>query len=287
MNHLLRLAVLTGLVFAAMSLYLAIPPDGDLWERASAKELAAESAHPLMTIFIGSRARARDAGAQARALPRGNEAQPESAQAYTNVWASNGADRPPEPAGGELGVEPPQAAREAIEPRTPAAAPGRNYTILQGDTLTKIAARELGTIKHVDEILKMNPGLKPQRLIPGQEIVLPEQAAEDDRGVSPPVPDGTTRGAEPAPEPDGTVEPEAPPAPEAPRELEKERAPAAGRSAYKLVTIRKGDSLYGIAREHCGDVRKVSAIVSMNKDWMRRGERQLLQVGRKIKVPLP
>ncbi|HAK96074.1 MAG TPA: hypothetical protein DCM87_14045 [Planctomycetes bacterium] len=283
MNHLLRLAVLTGLVFAAMSLYLAIPPDGDLWERASARELAAESAHPLMTIFIGNRVPARNAGVPARALPRAEEPKPEDAQAYVNMWASNGAERPPEPADAGLDAGLP-AAPGAGESRPPAAARGRSYTIKQGDTLTKIAARELGTVKHVEAILKLNSGIKPERLIPGQEIVLPDQAADDDRAAAPPAADDAVRAPDPAPEP--AVEPAAPLEPEPARGAEKEREPAAGRPAYKLVTIKKGDSLYGIAREHCGDVSKVSAIVSLNKDWMTRGERQMLPVGRKIKVPV-
>ena len=40
-------------------------------------------------------------------------------------------------------------------------------------------------------------------------------------------------------------------------------------------------------RDSCGDVGKVSAIVNLNRDWMPRGERQRLPVGRKIKVPVP
>lgn len=282
MNHLLRLAVLTGLVFVAMSLYLAIPPDGNLWERASAKELAAESAHPLMTIFIGNRALVRDGGAPARALSDAEEPAPEDAPSYANVWAFNGSERPPEPAGGGLDTEPP-AARGAVEPRPPAPAPGRKYTIQRGDTLSKIAARELGTIKQLDAILKLNPGIKPERLIPGREIVLPDAMPEDEPAAPPPASDEAPRASETAPEPEGA---EAPPANDRPREPEKKQEPAAGRVAYKTVTIKKGDTLCGIAREHCGDVRKVSAIVSLNRDWMRRGERQTLPVGRTIKVPV-
>ncbi|HNR98487.1 MAG TPA: LysM peptidoglycan-binding domain-containing protein [Planctomycetota bacterium] len=272
MNHMLRLAVLTGLVFAAMSLYLAIPPDGDFWERASAKEPAAESAHPLMTIFIGNRAPARSAGVPARPAPGAEERQPEVPEAYTNMWASNGAEGSAEPAEAVFDLEAPDAPA-APEPRPEAVARGRSYTIEQGDTLSKIAARELGTVKQVEAILKLNPGIKPERLVPGREIILPVQASDDNRPDAAPSSDGARRA------PDPPAEPARVPA--------AERDPAPGRAAYKLVTIKKGDSLYAIAREHCGDVGKVSAIVNLNRDWMPRGERQRLPVGRKIKVPVP
>ncbi|MFI4859357.1 MAG: LysM peptidoglycan-binding domain-containing protein [Phycisphaerales bacterium JB063] len=53
------------------------------------------------------------------------------------------------------------------------ATPGGTYVIQKGDTLWSIASRVYGDgQKHVD-IVRANPGLNPQRLAIGQEIVLP------------------------------------------------------------------------------------------------------------------
>lgn len=49
------------------------------------------------------------------------------------------------------------------------------HTVGQGDTLSTIAAayKEKGVKVTIDQILKANPGLKPERLKLGQEIIIP------------------------------------------------------------------------------------------------------------------
>lgn len=49
----------------------------------------------------------------------------------------------------------------------------RPYTVKGGDVLSKIAQKELGSIKYVSNIMEVNPGLKPSRLRLGQVIQLP------------------------------------------------------------------------------------------------------------------
>ncbi len=51
----------------------------------------------------------------------------------------------------------------------------QEYIIKLGDTLSGIsrAYRESNTIVSVDQLLKANPGLKPERLRPGQKIFIP------------------------------------------------------------------------------------------------------------------
>ena len=55
---------------------------------------------------------------------------------------------------------------------TPTTEPaGRSYTVLEGDTLSAIAARFDTT---VDEIVALNPGLDPDFLSTGQVLKIPE-----------------------------------------------------------------------------------------------------------------
>jgi nucleoid-associated protein YgaU len=49
------------------------------------------------------------------------------------------------------------------------------YVIQQGDTLWKIASQELGDGKRWKEITELNPGLEPNSLRVGQEIIIPKQ----------------------------------------------------------------------------------------------------------------
>lgn len=49
----------------------------------------------------------------------------------------------------------------------------RRYSVEIGDTLQNIAYRHLGAHKRWKDILDLNPGLNPERLMPGQEIYLP------------------------------------------------------------------------------------------------------------------
>lgn len=47
------------------------------------------------------------------------------------------------------------------------------YTVKPGDTLYSIARSQLGTDKRVKEIIKLNPGIDPDKIKPGQVINLP------------------------------------------------------------------------------------------------------------------
>ena len=49
----------------------------------------------------------------------------------------------------------------------------RNYVISKGDTLEGIARVELGSRKRVDELKKLNPGLRPTNMQIGSTIKLP------------------------------------------------------------------------------------------------------------------
>ena len=51
----------------------------------------------------------------------------------------------------------------------------RTYTVRKKDTLWSIAKRHLGDGQRWKDIVAANPGLDPQKLMPGQTIKLPER----------------------------------------------------------------------------------------------------------------
>lgn len=57
----------------------------------------------------------------------------------------------------------------------------RNYTVREGDSLTRIAAEMLGDRRSIEAILELNPGLDDTRLEVGREISLPARPVEAGR----------------------------------------------------------------------------------------------------------
>ena len=82
---------------------------------------------------------------------------------------------PPAPAPAEQRSEAPVIAPQAATAAKPAA-----YRVSRGQSLWSIAADELGNGNRYIEILNLNPQLQgdPGRLVPGQELQLPSDAAE-------------------------------------------------------------------------------------------------------------
>ena len=58
-------------------------------------------------------------------------------------------------------------------PAAAATAGSRSYTVKKGDTLFSIAKTQLGSGRDWQKIVAINPGLSPQKLRVGQQIVLP------------------------------------------------------------------------------------------------------------------
>ncbi|MCA9293310.1 MAG: LysM peptidoglycan-binding domain-containing protein [Phycisphaerales bacterium] len=63
----------------------------------------------------------------------------------------------------------------APEPKVDSPRPSatRVYVIAKGDTLSEVVQRELGTIKRLSEVLKLNPKLDPDSVRIGDKITLP------------------------------------------------------------------------------------------------------------------
>lgn len=67
----------------------------------------------------------------------------------------------------------PAPAAPGTSPTAPAAPSGRTYTVRSGDTLSKIAARELGSAARYREIASLNGIRDPNRINVGQVLRLP------------------------------------------------------------------------------------------------------------------
>jgi len=147
---------------------------------------------------------------------------------------TNGSGPSPQP------VAPPQ-------PKPQPVATTRSYTIQKGDVLGVIAQRELGSVRFLGEIEKLNPGLDARSLIPGKKILLPARggAAAADAGVT-----------------------------------GEERLRRAG--AYREYTISKGDTLERIARVELGSAGRVGELKDLNPGLRPRS----MRIGAKIKLPI-
>jgi nucleoid-associated protein YgaU len=69
--------------------------------------------------------------------------------------------------------------RETPAPAKPAApkSGGSSYVVKSGDSLTRIAANELGSAQRWTEIRDLNPGIDPKKLVVGAKLALPRGAA--------------------------------------------------------------------------------------------------------------
>jgi LysM repeat protein len=149
-------------------------------------------------------------------------------------------------------------------PRTPHVAGGamKQYTVQPGDSLSKIAQKEMGsnTKANRDAIVKANPSLaaNPDKVIIGATYNIPPAASATTGTVIAQQPT-QPRPATPAP----------PARPAAPVE--------------NFYTVQPGDNLTRIAKEQAGDVSMVAAIKELNKEAVK--DWNVLQVGTKLRLP--
>ncbi|MEM0915539.1 MAG: LysM domain-containing protein [Planctomycetota bacterium] len=78
-------------------------------------------------------------------------------------------DPAPSPAPAVIGPPP------APTPAPPPAPATRSHTIARGDTLSQLSQTYLGTSRRWDEIVAVNPGIDPNRLIVGEVILIPAE----------------------------------------------------------------------------------------------------------------
>ena len=65
------------------------------------------------------------------------------------------------------------ASTTGVKRPTPVSGKSRLYTVPRGDVLSTIAQRECGSVRAVPAITALNPGLVPDRVVVGQELLLP------------------------------------------------------------------------------------------------------------------
>jgi hypothetical protein len=83
-----------------------------------------------------------------------------------------------------VGVE---SAHPALQARAPTAGTW-DYTVKPGDVLTVVAQRQLGTFRRYDEILALNPGIKPRALQVGSVLRMPPVIPLPDPPAEAPAP---------------------------------------------------------------------------------------------------
>ena len=142
----------------------------------------------------------------------------------------------------------------------------KQYTVEPGDSLSKIALRQMGanTKANREAIIKANPSLQadPDKVVIGQTYNIPPAP-----GVS-----AQAQGRAPTPPPAPTPTPErAAPAP----------IKAAG--AEYWYQVQPGDNLWKIAKERLGDASTVPAIKELNKANVKNWD--VLPAGTKLRMP--
>ena len=71
------------------------------------------------------------------------------------------------------------------------------YKVQPQDILGKIAQRELGSARRYDEIIELNPGIKPRELPVGSVLRMPPREAQAVGAPAAPAPVATTSGQSP------------------------------------------------------------------------------------------
>jgi nucleoid-associated protein YgaU len=151
----------------------------------------------------------------------------------------------------------------AAKPRPAGAAVGvKLYTAEPGDSLSKIAARQMGanTKANRDAIVRANPALSddPNKIIVGQSYNIPLAAGQNAQAQS-------TAPAE-------RVE-----------RTERAAAPIKASGGEFWYEVKPGDNLWKIAKTQLGDSGTVHAIKELNKESVKNWD--VLPAGTRIKLP--
>lgn len=128
------------------------------------------------------------------------------------------------------------------------------HTVRSGETLSAISKRYFGSSAHVNDILRSNPYLDPNRLKPGRVIKIPKDPSNIQ---GKPV-------ERPEPEPPG-------------------KATQGAQPIIREYVVQPGDTLSGIASDVYGSSSMARAIYEANRSIM--ADEDSLRVGMKLKLP--
>jgi nucleoid-associated protein YgaU len=173
------------------------------------------------------------------------------------------------PDGQPLRARVPLAAKNTPDNSAPAPKPAATgmieYTVVEGDSLSKMASKLMGgnTKANRDAIMKANPSLAgdPNKVIIGQTYNIPVPTAAA----------GATAQGHPA-QPAAQQQP----APE-------RTAPIKAASAEYWYQVQPGDNLWKIAKEKLGDAATVPAIKELNRDQVKNWD--IIPAGTKLRLP--
>ncbi len=145
------------------------------------------------------------------------------------------------------------AAMDEVARPQPADLPATvSYKVQPGDVFSRIVSKQLGSIKRAPEVLALNPGLEPDVLMPGDEILIPNP-------VLPAV-----------------LKVEAP---------EVESALGGSFGGAKTHKVLSGDSLWKLARKYLGDGNPSSIQRFVDVNPSLGDVDAVLQIGHVLVVP--
>jgi LysM repeat protein len=187
----------------------------------------------------------------------------------SNVIVTNLTDsRTPTPSPTQTNRTPPTPA-----PIAPAVAANRSYVAVSGDSVSKMAARFLGSSTKTTRnlIIQANPSLQqnPDMVVAGQTYIIPAAPAAAAGSATP--------GAAPAAA--ATIQASAPTPAAVPT------PPAAASAAGATYVVQAGDNLWKIARDQVGDPHQVDAIKQLNADVLRGDNHDVVVPGMKLSLP--
>jgi nucleoid-associated protein YgaU len=142
------------------------------------------------------------------------------------------------------------------------------HTVVSGDSAWKLAQRFLGDGNAWKKIAAANPGVAIDRIKVGDKLNIPARGSSSSALASSETVDDSSS---------ATVEDTSS---SRPMTLSATR-PAGSRKSTRLVSVRRGDSFYVLARRHLGNGKRYREIQKLNPELDARN----LWVGQKILIP--